>query len=178
VRKLFVALVGLASASAFSAPAFGTKHDITSGMQTSPQGVGMMPFFQMMIALGIVIGIVKYILPKIATKLNKRLVTGSTSQIKVEESASFAGGNLYIVSAKGRTLLVSAAQSGVTCLADLTEQTPKQEKPVFMDILEKEQETPSGLYVDEGGQPSTIMRSSLSDDEIQAALDRLSHLGA
>src|SRR5688572_6928872 len=117
----------------------GTKSDVIKTSTQSPQGMSMMPFFQLMVALGIVLLVLKFVLPKFVTKLNKRLVT-SGNGIKVEESAAFAGGNLYIVNARGKTLLLSVATSGVSCLADLTPaEPPATLPPSFLEILENVQ---------------------------------------
>src|SRR5687767_10574766 len=100
----------------------GTKTDpIKTATAQSPTSFGLMPFFQLLVALGIVLLVLKFVLPKFISKLNKRLVTSQEGGIKVEESASFAGGDLYIVNARGKALLLSVATTGVTCLADLTE---------------------------------------------------------
>jgi hypothetical protein len=138
--RFFPSLIGLclaAGAFAQQSTFAGTKSDVIKTSTQSPTGMGMMPFFQLMVALGVVLLVLKFVLPKFVTKLNKRLVTGSGSGIKVEESAAFAGGNLYIVNARGKTLLLSVATSGVNCLADLTEPQAKPEGPTFIEILEQ-----------------------------------------
>jgi hypothetical protein len=167
------------AASAGAQEAFGTKRDAVASMGNTSPAVGMMPFLQMMAALTIVFLMVKFLLPKIASKMNKKLVTGSGSQIKIEENANFAGGHLYVVSARGKTLLLSAGQGGVSCLADLSDSKPaREETPLFMDILDREQTSPSHLYVEDSGSPTPVMRGSMADAEIAAALERLDRLGA
>ncbi|MFI5386451.1 MAG: hypothetical protein ACHQ50_10065 [Fimbriimonadales bacterium] len=79
----------------------GTKPTPIAGpIQTDSGGAGLMSFLQMMIALGIVLVLLKFVMPKLVTKLNKRIVTKAGSEIRIEESAAFAGGSLYIVTAK------------------------------------------------------------------------------
>lgn len=159
-------------------PVFGTKKDLVSGMNAGSAGVGFMPFIQMMLALGIVFVLIKYGLPKLLPKLSKKLIAGDTGGIRIEESASFAGGHLYIVNARGKTLLLSAAQSGVTCLADLTEPASKaEEAPLFMDVLEKEMKSPHSEQHLAAPAVTPAVPGPLSDSDIQEALDRLSRLG-
>jgi len=179
IRKEFLTILAALASSFGFGQTFGTKHDLVAGKPVpAAPGIGFMPFVQMMIALGIVFLIVKFILPKFAAKLNKRLVTGTGSSIKIEDSASFAGGNLLVVSVKGKSLLLSVGQNGVTFLTDVTESKPVTEKPLFMEILEKEEQAPTHCFVEADGEPTPMVRSSLSDGEIQAALERLSRLSA
>ena len=179
MKRFLVLIGGLTAVAVQAAPgAFGKKSDgpSTAAQATAP-GVGAMPFIQMMIALGIVFCIIKFVLPKGMQLMGKKLVANNAASIKIEEGASFAGGHLYVVTARDKTLLLSASQSGVSCLADLT--APKAaaaEAPLFMDILDEEARSPRHSYVDPSGQPSSFMRSSLSDEEIRSAIDRLSKL--
>jgi hypothetical protein len=102
------------------------------------------PVLQMFVSLAIVLGLLKFVLPKIATKLNKKLVTPLDSAIKIEESAHFAGGTLYIVSARGKSLMLSVSTAGVQCLADLTEANKPAPEPLFMEVLKQEVDHPTG----------------------------------
>lgn len=96
-----------------------------------------MPLVQMAIALGVVLFLLKFILPRIVGKMNKKLITSATSMLKVEESATFAGGTLYIVRARSKTLLLSVSTQGVNCLADITEEDAKpEEKTAFEEIID------------------------------------------
>src|SRR3954466_16408318 len=109
MRPYFVVAAGLSSALAVAGDGFlGTKASpVVGGMQADTGGVGFMPFMQMMIALAIVLVLLKFVMPKLVTKLNKKIVTKVGSEIHIEESAAFAGGSLYIVRAKSKTLLLS-----------------------------------------------------------------------
>ena len=116
----------------------GTKRDIV--VSTPPSsGVSGMDLVQMVVALAIVFALLKWALPKVVSKMNKKLTTKDGSSIHVEESASFGGGNLQIVTARGRTLLLCVAQNGVTMLADLTDsqQDRKPEEPAFFELVDK-----------------------------------------
>jgi flagellar biogenesis protein FliO len=118
--------------------AFGTKASpISSG--SSGGGVGIMPILQMVIALGFVLLLLKFVLPKIAGKMNKKLVTSVNSGLQIEESANFAGGTLYIVRARHKTLLLSVNTQGVACLSDLTSEAEVEaEKTTFEKIIDAE----------------------------------------
>lgn len=180
--KRLLSVLLLAQSVICHAQYMGTKADsATTSVQGAP-GIGVMPLFQMLIALGIVLVLLKFGLPKIAGKLNKKLVTNINGGIKIEESANFAGGSLYVVSARSKTLLLSVAQSGVTCLADLTDNTTKPtEAPVFMEILDvakQNPDLPSFAAVEVPQEDPVPPRTGLSEDEIQAALKRLQRLGA
>jgi flagellar biogenesis protein FliO len=135
-------------------PGLGTKPDLVVRTPESSSIIGAWDLVQMVVALAIVFALLKWALPKIVSRMNKKLVAKDGSSITVEESASFGGGNLQIVTARGRTLLLSVSQSGVTCLADLT--APKsetKEEPAFFE------------YVDRA-----------IDDKDRVALDRLDRL--
>ncbi len=130
--------------TAFAGDGFlGTKASPTvTPMQADTGGVGFMSFLQMMVALGIVFVLLKFIMPKLATKLNKRIVTKVGSQIQIEETAAIAGGSLYIVKARSKTLLLSATAQGVSCLADISDPAPSREPESFQDIVDREIEGP------------------------------------
>ena len=115
----------------------GAKPDPASNFSQGSGG-GMGALFNVLLALGIVYGLLRYAMPKVLARMNKRLVTGTGSAIRVEESASFAGGSLYVVSARGKTILLSVGAQGVRFLADLTEAPKAPEPPSFGDLVERE----------------------------------------
>jgi flagellar biogenesis protein FliO len=164
--------------AAIATPNFGTKQDpIPSAPVAGAPNMGYMPMLQMLLALGIVLVLIKFVLPKFMGKLSKKFVAKSGGGILIEDTASFAGGQLYVVSVRGKSLLLSASQSGVSCLADLTEARPRAEQPLFMDMLQRETYEPSHLYVQESGEPTPVMKAAMTEDEIQAAIERLNRLG-
>ena len=133
---------------------------------TAVNPVGPASLIQLAVVLGLVLVLVRYALPKAVGLVGKRLVTNTAGGLKIEESASFAGGNLYVVRARHKTLLLSVAASGVACLADLTESsTPGSELPTFQEMLES---APSA-------QPAAPVETD-SDDPFEAALARLDRL--
>ncbi len=147
----------------------GTKPDLTVGTPSQATQVGGGSFFQLLFALGVVFLLLKFALPKVATKLNKRLVTTVNGGISVEESAQFAGGSLYVVNARGKALLLSVSASGVTCLADLTKANTEQ--PLFADILGQHAQQPAQ------SEAQFIEPVFESEPDPQAVLDRLQRLG-
>lgn len=97
-----------------------------------------MPLMQMAIALAVVLGLLKFVLPKMMGKMSKKLVTSTTGGLHIEESANFAGGTLYIVRAKSKTLLLSVSTQGVNCISDLTQEVaPEPEKTAFEQIIDQ-----------------------------------------
>lgn len=178
---------GFVAVAASTLSAVALAGDALSGMKSDPiatnasatgsGGVGLMALVQMLVALAIVLAVVKYALPKFASTFNKRLATGTGSSIKIEESAAFAGGNLYVVSVRGKELLLSASASGVACLADLTEGPTAPEAPGFLDVLEAAQAAPpTRAAVD---MPSAVEIGAAeisSGDRIADALKRLERL--
>ncbi|HVL40425.1 MAG TPA: flagellar biosynthetic protein FliO [Fimbriimonadaceae bacterium] len=113
------------------------KGEVTSAPVQQGPSLGLMPLIQMMVAIGIVLGLVKFLLPRLAGRLNKRLSTPIGSQIRIEDSATFAGGTLHIVEVRGKALLLSVGTQGVTCLADVTEpKAADTAAPTFMEVLE------------------------------------------
>jgi hypothetical protein len=129
---------------AFSQEQFpGTKTDLA---HSAGQSSGLMPLFQMAIVAGVILMFLKVWLPKILNRVNRRISTKPGGGISIEESATFAGGTLYVVTARGKTLLLSASTQGVNCLADLTSTSAKADEPsAFIDVLEsvKAENSPS-----------------------------------
>lgn len=158
----------------FATPVFagaqtlGTKSD-AAALAGGGSPVGIMPMVQMLIALGIVFGLLKFGLPKVASRLNKHLATPLNSSIRIEETANFAGGALYLVNVKQRTLLLSVGTHGVNCLADVTDPSPLPEPPTFRELVDTAPEW-------EPTEPQPVNEPTLSTDAIKAALDRLSRL--
>lgn len=168
IHSLGILMIGVSSARAQN---LGTKPDpLTSAAASSGGGVGLMALVQMLVALGIVLVVVKWALPKFASSFNKRLAPGVGSSIKIEESAAFAGGNLYVVSVRGRDLLLASSQSGVACLADLSGHAPAAE-PDFGDLLDQARRAPASAAVEIDEPAKEPDRAAIAD-----ALSRLERL--
>ena len=175
-----------------SAQSLGTKKDLSTG-NASPAGpiVQPMDMVQMVLALCIVAAIIKWVLPKAIARMGKRITTPLGSTINLEESAAFGGGQLQIVTVRGKTLLLCVATSGVTCLADLTEPTaaPNVEPPAFFDVLDSADPTKAVVTADTGGTEegemsmedaisliSATQSRILGHPENEGPLDRLNRL--
>jgi flagellar biogenesis protein FliO len=112
----------------------GTKGDASSALQGPASTGGSL--LQMIIAVLVVFGLMKFMLPKVMAKFGGKLNPGLGSSIKIEESASFQGGTLYLVSVKDRSLLLGVAGSSITTLADLGNANKPDPGPTFMEILD------------------------------------------
>jgi hypothetical protein len=155
---------------AYAGGEYGTKKDVVlPASQPLPSGstLGGMQLLQMLVAVAIVVAILKFLLPKVLSKVNRRLNTSIGSSIRIEESASFAGGNLFVIGARTKTLLVCVSPHGVTCLADLSE-PQTQEPKAFFEILDEAATRPQAQ--------STQQAAEFSNSDIQAALTRLARL--
>lgn len=137
----------------------------------SAGGPGLGSFVQMVLALGVVLALVKYIVPKLAGQMNRKLVTSSNGALKIEESAHFAGGTLYIVRARSKTLLLGVNGSSINCLADISE-PPADLPPTFQEIVEAEEAKPvhAAAFVPQAEVPT--------DDPVEIALRRLERLSS
>ena len=135
--RLTVSAAFLASLCAAQGNELGTKANIVSSAPRGSSVVNGWDLVQMVVALAIVFALLKWALPKVVARMNKRLVTKAGSSISIEESASFGGGNLQIVSARGKTLLLCVSQNGVTCLADLTAPGRPKEEPAFFELVDQ-----------------------------------------
>lgn len=129
------------AANAFSQSGMlGTKSDSTPALQASQSSGG--GWIQMIIALVLVLGIMRFLLPKlisskVMTKIGGKLTSGVGSEIKIEETASFPGGNLHLVTVKGRSLLLGTTPTSITTLADLGMKQVNNPGDAFMDILDR-----------------------------------------
>lgn len=164
------------------AQTLGTKADPMVMNPTSSGGGGVMPIVQLGIAIAIIVGALKFGLPKLVPMLSKKLHPSLGSTIRVEESATFAGGTLYVVEAKGKSLLLCASASGVACLADLTEPTgtTREEPPAFFEVLDHAKSDPTvatRAVVEVADLPTEpTAKPQPSQAQVQLALERLARL--
>lgn len=136
----FISAFALAEGTELAAD-LGTKPDLTVSAQTSaPTGpvVSGLEITQLIIVLGAIFLILKFGLPKLIAKYGKKISTPFDSGIQLQESANFGGGNLQVIKVRGKTLLLAVTQTGVNCLADLTD-APEQTDtdPAFFELLDK-----------------------------------------
>lgn len=147
----------------------GTKtQPISAPSAGSP--VSGMAFVQMAVALAVVYLALRFVLPKALVRVNRRINPGLGSGIRIEESATFAGGTMHIVQARGKTLLVAVGNGQVACLADLTEPPTATPEPLtFQEMMDGAM---GGHAVAEV--PET--RPEPSAEDVEAALRRLNRL--
>lgn len=117
-----------------------------NGGQSAQVGSGtptIMPLVQLTITALVLFGLFKWIAPKaknwIGTKMDKPL----ESDLRIEQSATLAQGALYVVSLRGRSLLLGVTAQQVNLLCDLTEQEKQfREEPAFFEQLDEAMEAP------------------------------------
>lgn len=139
IKSLTMAALGALSAAALAGPdPLGTKTDpVSAPARFDAGGPGLMTLLQTVLVLGAVLFLLKTFLPKILLKFNKGLKTTLDGEIRVKESATFAGGSLFVVEARAKALLVSVGANGVTCLAELETSAKGSEQPLFMELVEE-----------------------------------------
>lgn len=153
----------------------GTKPDPGSSSSYQAASPSIMPLIQLFIVLGVVLFLFKKVGPKVLSKFNKSLVTQVGAGLKIEESATFAGGNLYIVQARAKTLLLGVGVNGVTCLADLTDPTPATPEPVPFETIIDDAVLRRG---DDETPPRAAVEVETEDEQIRVALERLERFTA
>ena len=154
-----VALFVLVTMSSAQSNVLGTKADIVKHVPTS-SAVGVWDVVQMIVALAIVFALLKWALPKVVAKMNRRMGGSSSETIKLEESAMLGGCQLQIVTVRGRTLLLGASQAGVNYLADLSERTAERDEPAFFELVD--QATEADVTVDFVSESDRIAHERLS----------------
>ena len=92
-------------------------------------GIGFAQVFQMLLALVVVLFIVKWVAAKYLTKFAKTGAAKSSGELKIEQAATVSGGQILLMTVRGRTLLVGVGASGFATLADLTEEDTSDDSP-------------------------------------------------
>ena len=126
---------------------FGTKASAVPTVSNEAP-IGAFPVIQMLLALGVVLALIKWVLPGFFKKYGSRIGTKSSSGIHIQETATIGPATVAVVTVRGRTFLVGASPQSVDCLADLTEaQTAHEALPTFAELVEtqaKPQPNPMG----------------------------------
>lgn len=126
-------MLGASAAMANPAAGLGTKPGGSFQPVQTPQ-LGIMPIVQLMVALGIVAVLLKWVLPKVAERLNKSFRLKSGQIVTIEETTPFQGGTLLVVKARGKQLLLGATGTSISTLADLTELPPETPSPFEVQL--------------------------------------------
>ncbi len=179
--------------SGVTQPLQGLKPDLTGPLpQAEPSPSPGFYLLQMAIVLLVVVGLLKWAMPKWLTRLKGKLNVSADSSIKIEESATFASGMLYVVSVREKTLLLSVSNQGITCLMDLTpgvtQKRNESELPAFFEMLD-DQKQKLKSEEEEKPKPNSFeknmtlnmtkekdTKSPLQKEEIQSALEKLNRL--
>ncbi len=151
----------------------GTKADSVSALQNSSGAGGNL--LQMIIAVVVVFALMKWLLPKMMGKFGGRLSTGVGSSIKIEESASFAGGTLYVVNVKDKSLLLGVTGTTITTLADLGTAVKNDPGPTFMEMVESTDGS-KAIVTEFAVVEAPLAEEELPVNDAQSALDRLQRL--
>ncbi len=124
-------------------------------MGSSQSSLGVFPVVQMVLALIVVLAMLKWLMP-LALKKVQKIKTSGGSGILVQETAAVGQAQLAVITVRGKTLLVGATSSAISCLADLT----KVEVPAtFHEILETaEPHKPNEDLSDLAGQLERLRR--------------------
>jgi flagellar biogenesis protein FliO len=178
-RILNLGLLLLAANACSQSGMLGTKSDSNPALQASQTSGG--GWIQMIIALVLVLGIMKFLLPrlvssKVMTKLGGKLTSGVGSEIKIEETASFPGGNLHLVTVKGRSLLLGTTPTSITTLADLGMKPINNPGDAFMDILDRAVVQPNfepEMSIGEISEEEIVLQPTESASDALARLSRL-----
>lgn len=163
----FLAQVSLGTKSDIYLPLGGDNLSTNSSVQ----------FIQMLIVLGITVFAIKYFLPKFIFKINPGLQEKGISSFQIEESASFAGGKLFVVKIHEKKLLLSATAQNINYLMDLTGAPVKNENLAFFEVLDSTktkypaEETSTNKHFHP--EIESLAQNS-NPNEIQALLDRIS----
>lgn len=159
LRLLSTGLGTLLSVAAFAGPGMlETKTDTApSFAATNSSPLGIMPMIQMLVALAIVGGLVKWAMPKALGKVSK---LGKSGEIVVEASQALGAGTVHVISVRGRTLLVGATANNMSLLAELSEHDATFDESFARTVFETPTET----------------APTAPSDDVAAALARLSRL--
>lgn len=144
MNRFFTTLaLGITSVGAFAQQALGTKSDLIAPQtHAPPSGPSIWQFGPMIIALGIILMLLKFALPKALAKFNRKLSTPLNSPIVLEESAAFATGTLQVVTVRGNSLLLAITPQGVSCLAKLDPAPQQADEPAFFELLDEQATSP------------------------------------
>jgi len=113
----------------------GTKTDVIGGTMEAPA----LPILPTLGGMVLVYVLLKWLAPILHKKGLKKLNTTLGSSVKIEEVATFPGGTLYVVEARGKTLLIGQGTTGLSCLADLTDSTRPPQEPAFFELVDSAQ---------------------------------------
>ena len=155
-RGGFVFMAVGATAVAFSqqtagSTALGTKPDvIVNTPDKAAPLVDATALIQLCVALAVVYGLVKFVLPKMMSKFGSKVNPELGGTIRTCETAACGTSTLQVLEVRGKTLLVSVSPAGVSLISDLTDSTDARANdatPAFFEMLDaRKQEPVEALY--------------------------------
>lgn len=124
------------------AQTLGTKPDLVV-QPTSRAAVGFPELLQLLVAVGIVLALLKWLMPKALEKLNRRVGSPTGGSLAVEESLSLGTTQLHVVRVGEKRLLLASGSSGVQCLTDLgVDETPEsKDAPTFFEMVDEKKDS-------------------------------------
>lgn len=140
----------------------GLREDAPTPMQEAAGGIGFQSLAQMLIALAIVVVLIRWLVPKYASKFGKRPKV-NTNNPDIEEVGALALGpnQAHLIKVRGRTLLVGSSAQGVSLIADLTD-----DAGVFHLPIQEPASSQPQAYIEPG------------PTDFDSVLERLNRLGA
>jgi len=159
------------SVTAFAKTALeSTKQDAVNTTSASSPAPWM-PMVQLAITIAVVYCFIRFAGPKLLSKVGGKLNPKQDSLLQIQESATLAQGSLYVVSIYGQQYLVGAANSGINCLANLTEaRMAFDSEQVFFEKLDDQiKEAPEEWHI--SNEIAEVTATSL--DEISRQLSEV-----
>ena len=100
----------------------GLRDDPIPPFSGTSGSIGIGPLFQMLLALGIVVALIKFAIPKLLKRVAKKKVSEVLPAINVIETATVGAGQIHIIDVRGRTLLLGSTAQSLSLVADLTDE--------------------------------------------------------
>lgn len=115
------------------------KTDVVGSTAQANSGSGLGQLINLFVVIAVMFVLIKFGLPKMIHRLTNRMSTPLESSLKVEESATIGAGGLYVVTVRGKTLLVGGSANGsMALIADLTESDrAERQEPAFFEVLDQ-----------------------------------------
>jgi flagellar biogenesis protein FliO len=131
--------------------ALGTRDNSPLRTTAASSPVGATSLLQMVLALGLVVLLLRYGLPKLLRWGTKAgLGSKLDGEIRVLETRAITGGSLHLVRVHGKLLLLSSTTQGIQLLADLAESqeaTPTTGQNEFDHLLQQSERRATAAVV-------------------------------
>lgn len=143
-RFLTAVMFTLVACNSFGNSALDLAKDGGAAKSAAASPAPWMPLVQLAVTVALLYGLIRFVGPKVISKVGGKLNPKNDSLLHIVESATLAQGSLYVVSIYGQQYLVGAANSGINCLANLSDarQAFDSEKVFFETLDEKVEEAP------------------------------------